>query len=78
MDEFDVPCDDQYLVPDQEGCFIVPKTTTIQRPGVTWSFARADGRIVYERAPPPLLIHASISSVLERPSEQREFQGGAP
>ena len=78
MSEFFVSYDDKYIVPDQEGCFVVPETTIIQRPGVTWAFARADGRIVYERAPLLPLQRAEDRHVFERPAEQLEFQGGTP
>lgn len=67
VSEFFVPCDDKYAVPDQEGVFVVPETTIIQHPGVTWAFARVDGRIIYERAPE--------HRVFERAPENPEFQG---
>ena len=68
----------KYEVPDQEGCFVVPETTFIQRPGITWAFARTDNQIVYERAPSPPLVHAEVTREFERPPEQLEFQGGTP
>lgn len=71
-----MPDDFKYDVPDQEGCFVVPETTTIQRPGITWAFARTDGRIVFERAPSPPMQHAAVQRTFERPAEQLEFQGG--
>lgn len=78
MPEFCVPDGYEYLVPDQEGCFIVPETTVIQRPGITWAFARTDNRIVYERAPSPPLVRPEVTRVFERAPEQLEFQGGTP
>ena len=78
MSEFNVPCDDKYIVPDQEGCFIVPETTMIERPGLTWAFVRTDGRLVFERTPSPLLIRGVVQRVFERYPEQLEFQGGTP
>lgn len=71
-----MPDDFKYDVPDQEGCFVVPETTTIQRPGITWAFARTDGQIVLERAPSPPMLRAAVSRAFERPAEQLEFQGG--
>ena len=78
MSEFYVPSDDKYLVPDQEGYFVVPETTAIQRPGITWAFARADDQIVYERAPSPPLLRSYDDRQFWRPAEQLEFQGGTP
>jgi hypothetical protein len=78
MSEFFVPDGYKYDVPDQEGCFVVPETTIIQRPGITWAFARGDDVIVYERTPSPPLLRASETRSFERAPEQLEFQGGAP
>ena len=75
---FDVPTDNQYVIPDQEGVFLVPETTIIQRPGVTWAFSRADDRRVYERASLPIMQRATVVREFERASERLEFQGGTP
>ena len=69
---------DKCIVPDQEGCFIVPETTMIERPGLTWAFVRSDGRLVFERTPSPLLLRGTVQRVFERYPEQLEFQGGTP
>ena len=73
-----MPDGDKYFVPDQEGVFVVPETTIIQRSGVTWAFARPDGHIVYERTPSLPLQRAAERREFERPPEQLEFQGGTP
>jgi hypothetical protein len=78
MSEFYVPDDFKYDVPDQEGCFVVPVTTRIERPGITWAYARADDRIVAERTPSPPLQRAPEQRTFERYPEQLEFQGGTP
>ena len=78
MAEFFVPDDDKCIVPDSEGSFVIPETTSVQRPGVTWAFARADGTIVCERTPSIPLQHGEERWEFERAPEQLEFQGSMP